>query len=107
MQTQTACPNIPGIYYPIFTVIVFKGAPSADHLVESYRVHFEDQRQAERFASRTVRSVRYDYQADRAYTPPCASVFEDSPSRGLGRHVAEKTSAARRRYLKRIAGAVS
>jgi hypothetical protein len=91
------------VTYPVFTVIVFAGSPSADALAESYRRTFESEAHAIRYAGRTVRAARMNFAEGRAFTPPCASVFEDSPTLGLGRHVAERASSARRKYLASIA----
>lgn len=99
------CPAFQGadIKYTVITVIVFAGAPSSDSLTESYRRHFDNERDARRFAGRTVRESRTNWQTGSTYVIPCASVFEDSPSRGLGRHIAEYTSSARKRFLASIA----
>jgi hypothetical protein len=104
MMNNTNCPVFQGadIKYTVITVIVFAGSPSSDALTEAYRRHFDNERDARRFARTTVTTARMNFQTCQTYTPPCASVFEDSPSRGLGRHIAEYTSSARRRYLKSL-----
>ena len=104
MMNSNKCPAFQGadIKFTVITVIVFAGSPSSEHLTESYRRHFDSERDARRFASRTVREARTNWQTGGTYVIPCASVFEDSPSRGLGRHIAEYASTARKRYLKSL-----
>lgn len=95
------------ITYPVYTVIVFAGAPSALGLTESYRVHFDGTptglEQARRMARGATSRTRTDWSTGRAFVPPCASIFEDSPSRGLGRHVGEYESRARKAFLRGVA----
>lgn len=88
------------ITYPLFTVIVFAGSPSSVALTEAYRRSFESAKDARRYARGVVTNVRMNWQTATTYVPPCASIFEDSPSRGLERHVAEYTSRARGRFLR-------
>lgn len=97
-------PIMKPVTYPLFTVVVFQGAPSSNALTEAYRRSFESQQDALRYARNAVTNARMDWAGTgRTYFPPCASVFEDSPSRGIGRHVAERNSRARARYLRSVA----
>lgn len=97
------CPTPAKIGAPVYTVIVFKGKPNAMELIESQRVHFDNERDARRFARRTTTESRTDWSGTgRTFVVPCASIFEDSPSRGIGRHVAEYTSRARARFLRSL-----
>ena len=105
MMHTTTCPNFDGAdyKYTVITVIVFAGSPSSRALSEAYRLHFDNERDARRVARRITTTARTDWQTGRSYVPPCASVFEDSPTRGLGKHVAEYTSRARAKFLASLA----
>lgn len=92
------------IMYPLFTVVVFAGSPTSSALTERYRTSFEKESDALRYARAVVTSSRTDWAGTgRGYVPPVATVFEDSPSRGIGRVVAERTSSARAKYLRSLA----
>lgn len=91
------------VTYPVFTVVVFAGSPSSAALTEAYRRTFETVADARRYARATVTGTRMNFATAKSFVPPCASIFEDSPSRGLGACVAEYTSAARTRWLKTVA----